>query len=218
MVLGIAIFFFALFKVGVPFLVNLSFFVSGNQNDSMSNSNKTTFVAPPYLNSTYDATNSATLKNVSGNALKDHTVNLYVNDEMIDKASVRDDGTFIFENIKLKSGENTIKTKAIRKDEKESNFSNILTIAYKNSAPKLTIDTPGDNQSFSNKDENPIKVAGKTDSGVKVTVNDFWAVVDSDGNYLYQLKLQNGDNKIMIIATDPAGNTSKTERTVKYSQ
>jgi bacillopeptidase F len=99
---------------------------------------------------------------------------------------------------------------------KESEFSNVLTVAFKSAPPSLNLDSPSDGQSFS-KDQNTATVKGVTDPDVKVTVNGFWAITDSQGNFSYDLPLQNGDNKITVIATDMAGNKNEKDIKVTYS-
>ncbi|MFH1833093.1 MAG: hypothetical protein ABH816_02895 [Candidatus Levyibacteriota bacterium] len=219
-ILGIIIIIFLLVKFGIPLLVNLSMFATGSKGETEpSTQNSSSYIAVPLLNPILDATNSAKL-NISGNASKDETIDLYINEEIVDKTSTKDDGSFMFDKIILSKGENSIKVKAVVNDnqeKKESDFSQTYTITLKNDAPNLSVDTPNEGQSFS-KDDNPIIVSGSTEAGNKVTVNGFWAIVDGNGRYSYNLKLQNGDNEIVINSTDPAGNQTEMKRKVTYSQ
>lgn len=216
-ILGILIILFILVRFGIPLLINFSLFISGSKSSSESeNSNSASFVAPPVIDPLpYDATSSAQIS-ISGKAFPEQTINLYINDELVDKVSVIDNDSFIFKDIILKPGENSIKTKALADDKKQSDYSNTITVSLKKEPPALSVDSPSDNQSFP-KDENTANVSGKTDPGVKVTVNDFWAIVDSDGKFSYTLKLHDGDNQIKIIATDDAGNKTEKEIKVTYS-
>lgn len=215
-ILGILIVFLILFKFGVPFLINFSLLVSGTKNSSETVKNDTSaFISAPVLNPLPTATNSAKTT-ISGIASSDQTISLYLNDEVIDKMKTEKDGSFSFKEIILDKGENTIKTKAVTKDNKLSDFSETVIINYKSDPTTLSIDNPSDGQSFS-KDESPINIVGKTDPGVKVTINDLWAIVNSNGNFSYKLPLQNGENTIKIVATDEAGNKTELERKVNYS-
>ena len=214
--LGIVVTLFLLLRFGLPFLINFSVFLAnskGTQQSEKQTGNQ--FIAPPSLDSTFTATNSATVS-ISGSAGTKQKVSLYVNNSVVDITDTNNDGTFIFKDVSLQTGNNTIEAKA-KQDNSESDYSNLLTITYKNSPPSLTIDNPSDGQSFQ-KDQSTITIAGKTDPDVKVTVNDFWAIVDDKGNYSYNLHLQNGDNQIKVDAVDDAGN--KTEKSIKvtYSQ
>lgn len=213
-ILGIIIIFFLAFKFGVPLLVNLSLFLSGSKNtQTQPVSQDNSFIAPPVLDSFPEATASADII-ITGIASKNQTINLYLNDNLTDSVKTQDDGKFQFKET-LKPGENTIKA-TVDVSGKESEFSNVLTVAFKSAPPSLNLDSPSDGQSFS-KDQNTATVKGVTDPDVKVTVNGFWAITDSQGNFSYDLPLQNGDNKITVIATDMAGNKNEKDIKVTYS-
>ncbi len=162
------------------------------------------------------ATNSAQIK-VSGSAPKDTTVMLYVNDIKEEEIPVDEDNNFTFDEVKIDEGENTIKTKAKDDNKNVSVYSPVIKITYLNKPPSLEINEPTDGKSFE-KDDSPIQVKGKTDPKVKVTVNDFWAIVDGAGNFSYTLPLQGGENRIKVVATDEAGNKTEKEIKVSYSQ
>ena len=207
--LGIILVLFVLFKFGIPFLLNVTLFISGGKQTQSAKQDQTIVVAPPVLNPIVSATNSAQLT-ISGIAAPKQIVDLYLNDELTDQTKTKDDGSFSFKED-LKPGENTIKAKAIT-DSSSSDFSEILTIALKNAAPSLRINSPTDNQSFP-RDQNTVTVSGSTDSDVKVTVNDFWAISDEKNNFSYTLLLKPGENQIKVTAVDQAGN--KTEKDLK---
>lgn len=215
-ILGIIVVLFILIKFGIPLLINFSLFISNFNKDSSSiKNNSLSFVAPPVLDPLFNATPSAEI-NISGKALPDQTINLYLNGELTDKKETKDKEDFKFENVILKPGENTIMAKAVTEDNKESNFSAPITVIYKKDPPKLEISSPSDGQSFS-KEEKSVNVSGKSDADIKVTVNDFWAIVDTEGNFSYTLKLNDGENKIKVAATDQAGNKTEKEIKVNYS-
>lgn len=216
-ILGIIVMLFVLFQFGLPLLTNISLFLSGNQNDSTTTAVKSAaFIAAPVLDPHPFATNSAQIS-ISGSGLKDLTIQLYMNGKMVDKTKTSSKGLFEFEDITLVKGENTIKAKAVSEDDKESDYSNVITIHVKSEAPKLTVDAPSDNQQIK-KDDSPIQVKGKTDAGAKVMINDFRAIVDENGSFSYSFPLQNGENNIKIVAIDEAGNKTETSRKVNYSQ
>lgn len=213
-ILGIILVLLLVFKFGLPLLINLSLFLSGSKtNQEQSESKNSFFIAPPILNPLPLATSSARIA-ISGVASKDQTISLYINDNLIDETQTEENGSFAFEPT-LKSGENTIKAKTIVEG-KESGFSEPLNIIFKSAPPSLNINSPTDSQSFG-ADQNMVDVAGTTDSDVKITVNDFWAITDSDGSFSYRLPLQNGENKIKVTATDIAGNNTEKEIKVTYS-
>lgn len=203
---------FLMFKFGLPLLVNLSLFLSGSKdNQEQSKFQNPSFIVPPVLNPISQATSSANII-VSGIASKNQTINLYVNNDLVDKTETKGNGSFSFEEI-IKPGENTIKAKAVVGD-KESEFSQSIITAFKSAPPSLNLSSPSDGQTFT-KDQNIAEIKGTTDIDVKVTVNGLWAITDNLGNFSYRLPLQNGENKIKIIATDIAGN--KIEKEVRFT-
>lgn len=217
-VFGIAAILVILVKFGIPFLTNFSLFISGSNsaNEQTDNKDKKVFIQSPILDPMKSATNSAKII-IKGVASSNQTIDLYINEDIVDKTKTKKDNVFIFEDVTLATGENVIKVQATTKEGKKSEFSNPITVIYKKESPTLTVDTPKQDESFS-KDSNPISVSGKTSIGSRVTVNDFWAIVDDEGNFSYNLRLKNGDNTIKIIATDEAGNKTEAERKVKYSE
>lgn len=215
-ILGIIIVVFLLAKFGIGLLVNFSLFLAGSKDNQslQNNSNQINFVAPPTLNPLPSATNSAKII-ISGRSTKEIDIELFINDDLIDETKTDKDGGFVF-TPNLKEGNNQIKTRAIYKD-KKSDFSVTFDVVLKNSQPTLEVTSPSDGQTFK-KDQNSVNVQGKTDLGVNVTVNGFWAVIDDSNNFSYNLPLQNGDNEIKIVAVDQAGNKSERSLRVNYSQ
>jgi len=203
-----------MFKLGIPLLINISLFLSGAKGSQEQSQNyDPSFIAPPILNPFPQATSSANII-IAGIASKDQTISLYINDNLVDSMKTKDDGAFSFKET-IKPGENTIKAKATVEN-RESDFSNALTTSLKSSPPFLKIISPSDGQSFS-KDQNITEIKGTTDSDVRITINGFWAIADGSGNFSYRLPLQNGENKIKIIAEDIAGNKKELEIKVTYS-
>jgi len=219
-IIGIIIILFLLFRFGIDILVNFSTFISGSKNSQNlpGNSNQINYIAPPILNPLVSATNSAQIV-ISGNASKNQTVDLFINNIQVDQVQANKNGVFVFTET-LKNGDNQIETKT-ENNGKQSDFSNVSNVVYKNSPPTLDVSSPSDGQSF-NKNQigtgNTIDVTGKTDPGVSVTVNGFWAVVDDSNNFSYNLTLQNGDNQLKIVAIDQAGNKAEKDLKVNYSQ
>lgn len=214
--LGIFVVLFLLFKFGLPLLINFTLFISGLKNSQDTTAEKSvSFVSPPVLNPLPAATNSATVT-ISGSALQKQTVMLYLDGGLAGKMKVDKDANFSFEDITLSKGTNTITAKALDEKGKESENSDQITVLLKTDSPQLSIDSPTEGQSFS-KDDKTAQVRGKTDPGVKVTVNNFWSIVDENGNFSYQLPLRDGENKITVVAVDEAGNKTEMERKVNYS-
>lgn len=215
-IVGIVIVIFIVLKFGLGILANFSLLLSGggNQNNSSENSNQINFVGAPLLNPIVTATNSANII-ISGTSDKNNIVFLYINGTIVDQSHVDGNGTFSFTES-LSKGNNQIYAVAQYKSKRSDN-SDSFTVYFSNSQPSLDVSSPTDGQSFK-KDQNTANVAGKTDPGVKVTVNGFWALIDDNNNFSYNLPLQNGDNQIKILATDQAGNQTEKDIKVNYSQ
>lgn len=215
-ILGIAVVLFILFRYGIPFLSDTSFFVgqiTNKDSKTTKKSDNTTFVSSPNLDSIPSTTNTKSIK-VTGTAVSGLTIELYLNGSKNSITKVDKNGNFEF-SVDLSEGENIIKARSLSGDSK-SDFSNSQTITYKKSNPNLSIDFPHDGDNLSG--GNQTTVSGKTDPQNSVTVNGFLAIIDSSGNWSYGLTLTNGSNEIKVDALDQAGN--KTEKTihVNYSQ
>lgn len=210
--LGIVLVIILLIIFGTNILVSFSLLVgklSGTEETAVTTQSDA-YVAPPTLDPTETATSSAATV-VTGFGESKQRIDLYRNGKLISKTTVKADNTFRFSNVTLVEGENTIRAKAINESNQQSEFSNEVKIMFSNEPPELTIDAPQEGQVFK-KSGGAVKVTGKTNAGAKVTVNDFRAIVDTEGNYSYLYTLKDGDNELKIVATDTANN--KTEKTV----
>lgn len=214
--IGIVIVLFLLLKFGVEFLVNFSLFVSGSkgQQNSTNSTNQIDFVAPPVLNPLVSATNSAQII-ISGKANPNESITLYINNSNTDETQTDKNGAFVFTE-EITAGNNQVKAQATYKD-KKSDFSDTSSIMFLSTQPNLDVTAPSDGQTFK-KDQNSVNVTGKTDAGASVTVNGFWAIMDDNNNFSYNLPLQNGDNEIKVVVTDQAGNKTEKDLKVNYSQ
>ena len=167
-----------------------------------------TYLAPPVLQKTFDATASASIS-LRGMGNEKSKIVLYQNNNKIQTTLSDNTGNFVFTNILLKEGTNNFYSKTIT-EQAESASSNQVRVLLLTNNPTLEITSPSDGDKFSSA-QSPIKITGKTDPEVKVTINDFWAIVDNMGNYTYSYALKDGENTLVIKATDKAGNISKKE-------
>lgn len=212
---GIILVIFVLFKFGIPALTSLSLFLSSKNGTTPEEIAKSkTLLTPPILTQSFSATSSASIT-VNGTASPKQTIQLYVNGSLVDTTPTRDDGSFQFTGVNLTQQQNTIQAKARSTSsgqDKTSDYSDTWNVSYLQKAPSLSVDSPHDNDNVGGS----VVVKGKTDPDVRVTVNDFWAIVDASGNYSYTLSVQNGDTHIVVVATNAAGATTKQELTVHH--
>ena len=173
-------------------------------------------IQPPKINPIPDATPSARI-NISGTtAYQSGSVELFVNNSLEDETKIAGDQSFEFENVSLREGTNSIRARIVRNN-KRGNFSPEEFIIYSKGQPKLDILFPSDRAEFHRADKQ-ITVRGTTEQENSISINGFTAVVDSTGNFSYDLNLNNGENKITIISTAPSGQTTLKEITVSYSE
>lgn len=209
---GIIIIIIFLFKFGVPTLEVLTNILSKNKGDNSSFAGKEFLVAPTLDIPT--ATNSSTLL-VKGVAPDNSgQVEVYVNSGLSDTLDLNK--TDFDTKVDLRGGDNVVKARYV-KDDKKSSFSEDYHVRYVKDAPKLDISTPHDGDKFTKADQQ-IPIQGTTDPDNTVTVNGFVAIVDSAGNFTYNLNLSEGDNEIKIQAQSPAGNTTSKTLKINYSK
>lgn len=211
--LGIVLVIILLIIFGTNILVSFSLLVGKltGTEDIEQTTQSTTYIAPPTLDIPVEATSSATIT-LSGFAQADQSIALFRDGKQIGKTTAKENNSFSFKNVRLQEGENIFKTRVQTEDKKHSEYSNEVKVSMLNKPPELSIDSPQDGQIFK-KDGRPVKVTGKTNPNVKITVNDFWAIVDDEGNYSYLYTLKDGENELKVVATDNADN--KTEKTIK---
>lgn len=172
----------------------------------------------PYQSPTLDvlpeATPSSSIIVTGKSTYKDGTIELFVNNELVKEAELDESSEFKIENVHLSEGQNSIKARYVKND-KKSDFTEEYSVSLVTEAPKLDISTPADNTSFSKGDQE-ITVSGKTNQDSSVLVNNFKAIVQSDGSFSYTLKLSDGDNKIIVEAINAAGKKTSKTITVSY--
>lgn len=204
--------FLALF--GVRILIGFSLLIDRLRGGTQQQTPQQTLILPPILDPLPEATKSATLT-VHGRGAPKTEVALYLNDEEYKKIDVDEDGTFEISGIPVEEGKVTLNAKLIDEKNNTSDFSNTISTLIDRTAPKLAVDKPEDNTTI-NDGTHKVTVNGVTDEDMKVTINDRIVVVKADGSFTYSMPLNDGENKLAIIARDPAGNETKIERKVIY--
>lgn len=202
----------------LPFIINgtsivKNFFHPSKKitNDISTNST----LAPPILNIPYEATKTAQI-NITGYGSPNSKVAIYLDDDKKNTVDVSTDGAFEFKNISLVLGTNNIFGKSIDDKNFESLPSKKFQITYDNVSPSLNISEPEDGKKIQGGDKK-IKIAGNTEPGVQVFVNDSQVIVDRSGNFSLELPLNEGDNDFNIKAQDTALNFTEISRKVIYN-
>lgn len=78
----------------------------------------------------------------------------------------------------------------------------------------LTVSSPANNTTVSSAS---LMVRGKTVAGAEVFVNDAETTADASGNFSVSVNLDEGENYILVVVNDAAGNYSEKELTVIYA-
>lgn len=209
----ILIFIILLPLFGFKALVGFSMLLEKRNNTDTQTSETSAIILPPILDPIPEATNSSKLI-ISGTAQSNAEVYIYRNNEKVQKETADHDGLFST-TITTHTGENVIYAKQASEDGAMSDSSQKRTTLLITSSPVLTITSPGKNDTKSG-DDDTVVVEGTTDSDMRVTVNDRVVVVSKDGSFSYPFSLDEGENKLIIVATDRAGNQTKETRIVTY--
>lgn len=171
---------------------------------------------PPYLNPLEPATKEKRIT-VSGYSTEGMLVRLFLNNTEFGSARADKEGAFLFSDIELNEGDNSLYVKADAGNESESTPSKTVSVKFLKKAPKLEIIEPADRAVFSQK-ANTITIRGHTDPTAIVMINRQKALVTSDGTFTYLFPLNDGENKLVIESSDEAGNKTTIEKLVTFSR
>ncbi len=209
--LGAILVVIAVLILGIPLLIRLAVFL-GDINSSNRPVDKNDLIppVPPTISLPYDATNSA-VQTISGSAEPGSSVFLTLNGSGSGDVVAADDGGFSFPNIHLNSGENKMSAIDIDQAGNKSVSSTEITLYFSSQPPALDVDSPTDHQQISG---TSVQVGGSTSGGAKLTINDRFVIVNCDGKFTTSVNLNSGDNSLVLIATDRAGNQTRKELTV----
>ena len=203
------------FEYGIDYLGRFTgIFNDSNGEEIVGVARDTLPPAPPLIDPLPEATNSTILE-VVGEAEVSSELSLFLNGEIIKKIVVGESGAFRVSDINLSEGDNNIYAVAEDMAGNKSQESVRQTIVLDKEPPKLDVDFPENNQSFSG-DKREIVIKGKTEDSAVITINEREVVVDLDGGFEASYSLADGANSIIIIAKDKAGNQSKKELVVNY--
>jgi hypothetical protein len=216
--IGIVILIGILIQFG-PLLVNIFgnavYTLRGGDKNDNSQLVGQQLIQPPSLLGVPEATQSSHISFSGVAPSTKGTVELYVNGDLEKEIAIHDKTDFNVESISLNKGQNTLKARFVKGD-KTSEFTTEYQIEYLSGLPKLEVDFPVDNATFTRADKS-ITVTGTTDPDNTVLVNSFRAIVDSEGKFSYLLQLNDGDNQIVIQAQNPAGTSTQKQLKVTYN-
>ncbi len=203
-----------IFTFGIRLLINGSLFVgsiSQPKSTSQSSSSSEDFIGMFRLDNPPNATGAATVI-VTGTVTNYDSVEFYLNGENV-KTVKTESESFAEEIGPLQPGKNQLYAVARSDSQKETRTSSTFTVTYKNQKPKLEITQPSDNSTSTSQE---ITVAGNTDPETYIQVNGSPVVVDAQNHFQTTVKLNEGENKIEVVAEDIVGNQENQTLTVTY--
>lgn len=205
------LFVFFMVKWGVPLFINLVAGPTGTKGGLLSSSEDNVPPQTPIISALAEATNSAQIK-IAGYTEPNVEISVWRNEEMTASDKSDDQGSFKI-NLRLVDGENRIQVKA--KDNKENESESVVkTIIYDKSEITLTVESPADGAEVFGKSSQNLTVSGKLNqSEAVVTVNGRFARVDGEGKFSVAIRLNEGDNDLVVKAVGRAGNAA--EKTIK---
>jgi hypothetical protein len=209
---AIAVILLFIFVILPGFIKIINAVFGGGQDFEVSDS----FVPQvPIINTPLEATSSASLI-ISGYGEPESQITTTLNGQEDEKVTVKEDGTFEM-TITLSEGENAFTLFATDGADNESSPTKKYVVFLDTVAPALEVTSPEDGQSIVGKANQSIKVTGRTDEQTKIFVNNRAVYPDSEGNFEYPLRLEEGANTVVIKAVDRGGNTTEQTKSVIFS-
>jgi hypothetical protein len=201
---------------GFRILVGISLLFENLQGKPADTVNSV-FIAPPALLPLPEATNSARII-ITGFGEKGMDVTLYNGQTKEETITISDDGTFVFRNLILEDGNFSFTAIQSDRDGNKSAPSEPVNVTIKTSEPKLELLSPEADTTIRGEENRKMNISGATDEGNAVTLNGRIIVVSSDGTFSSFINLNEGENRLIVTATDLAGNSAITERLIKFEK
>ncbi len=215
--LGVALgLIYAVFQWGIPALIKLAVFLGDIRSGSQIVEQADT-VAPiaPRFEPLPTATYSASLV-VRGLAEAGTTVKVYVNNQVIGEVVTSSEGEFVVEKVELDQGENAIWAMATDPTGNKSRDSAVVKINRDDVAPEIVFESPTEGLVVT---EETVEVKGKvSEPAAAVTVSGRLMIVNSTGTFSTKVNLNEGENKIVVVAVDRAGNEKTYELSVSRQE
>ena len=192
------------------FVIIPGFFkITENFFDSSTPFQQVDEIAPqvPIVSAPMVATSSANIK-ITGFGEPESELILILNGRKSDSIEIESDGSFEI-GLVLEEGDNTISAYSIDKAGNESSVTREYKTLLDSKAPELEIIEPSDGSLFESRANQSITLKGKTDADAKIYVNKRVVFPNSDGEFEYTLRLEEGENKVEVLAEDKAKNSTK---------
>lgn len=155
---------------------------------------------------------------LSGTAEANSVVTVSLGGTVIGSVDAGPQGSFSLAGVTLADGANTFSATATDQAVNVSPASLPLVVVLDTKAPQLTVSTRADG-SYTNNATLNITGAATDNVGMKeLKVNGTGVTLNADGGYSHTIALQEGANRILVLAVDQAGNESSDSRTVNLDR
>ncbi len=202
----------------VYLLSNASSFWDIFRGKQASYSDKDT-VAPitPYLNPISEATKDDQI-NITGQSETGVKITLYVNGAKSQETVADGEGQFSFANIPVTEVDQDFYVIAIDEAGNQSKPSAPYKTRKDITPPEFSVNTPEKDGTTFKSTGRTYQVAGTTEPGTSITINEQFALVLQTGEFTANVRLEEGNNKLVFKALDKAGNETVKEYNVKYEK
>lgn len=194
---------------GLKLIQGLSYFSSSNVENTKTAETDKIPPSPPSLNAIPEGAKEASIK-ITGFAEKGTKVRLFLNGSVVATTLASSEGDFIFENVTLKNGPNSLTATSEDAAGNESEQSQNRKIILNPLSPEIILEFPKSDEEVNSK---TIQVKGKALNSKIVTVNDSVAFMEEDGSFSLPVTFSEGENTIRLEATNESGKTTKKEIT-----
>ena len=118
--------------------------------------------------------------------------------------------------LTLHEGDNSIQAYSYDDQDQKSNETKVYYVVLDTQKPEIDLQEPENRQQFVGRDQQTIVVKGQTEAKAKVVVNNVAGTADEEGMFAINYRLNDGENRLEIVASDMANNQDKTTITVTY--
>lgn len=171
----------------------------------------------PFVATIPEATQSSSI-DITGKAEPGVKVELYVDGSKIEETISSADGTFAFTGIPVGAFSQDIYTKAVDNAGNVSNQSSTYSIKQDEEPPEVEITNPDSSETIYKSTEHVYRITGTSEPEVSVLVNDQIAVVNPNGEFFKELRLEEGGNSIKIVVKDKALNETEKEVFINFQK
>jgi len=154
---------------------------------------------------------------IEGSTSGNVEVELFLNDNSMEKKNSEENGRFKFDEIRILKGINKITLKATDSKGVSSETSKAFEIEFDDKKPEIKTINLKQGEEVKNLNKN-IRIIGETNEPCDILINGKKVFIVSENKFEYLLGVEEGNVKIEINLKDKAGNEEKTIYNVTYKK